>query len=105
MEEIGDGDGVVDRVNQVMGRYIKPHSKDALSDIQGFELPMMGDTLLSTENHIPTIKEKLANIDVEITRFEGTRVRNARRGPELSHYQQDEVGLHGSSRLKFSTSI
>ena len=32
-EETGDGDGVVDQVNQVMGRYIKPHSEDALSDI------------------------------------------------------------------------
>ena len=63
-EETSDGGGVVDQVNQVIGRYIKPHSEDALSDIQGFELPMIGDTLLPTENHIPTIKEQLANIDV-----------------------------------------
>ena len=104
-EETGDGDGVVDQVNQVMGRYIKPHSKDALSDIQGFELPKMGDTLLPIENHIPTIKEQLADIDVGITRFEVTRGRNVRLGLELSHYQLDEVGSQGSSRLRFSTSI
>lgn len=96
-EETSDGGGVVDQVNQVIGRYIKPHSEDALSDIQGFELPMMGDTLLPTENHIPTIKEQLANIDVGITRFEVTRGRNARLGPKLSHYQLDEVGSQGSS--------
>ena len=96
-EETGDGGGVVDQVNQVIGRYIKPHSEDALSDIQGFELPMIGDTLLPTENHIPSIKEQLANIDVGITRFEVTRGRNARLGPELSHYQLDEVGSQGSS--------
>ena len=104
-EETGDGDGVVDQVNQVMGRYIKPHSEDALSDIQGFELPKMGDTLLPIENHIPTIKEQLADIDVGITRFEVTRGRNVRLGLELSHYQLDEVGSQGSSRLRFSTSI
>ena len=88
-----------------MGRYIKPHSEDALSDIKGFELPMMGDTLLPTENHIPTIKEQLANIDVGITRFEVTRGKNAGLGPELSHYQLGEVGSQGSSQLRFSTSI
>ena len=32
-EETSDGGGVVDQVNQVIGRYIKPHSEDALSDI------------------------------------------------------------------------
>ena len=96
-EETGDGGGVVNQVNQVIGRYIKLHSEDALSDIQGFELPMMGDTLLPKENHIPTIKEQLANIDVGITRFEVTRGTNARLGPELSHYQLDEVGSQGSS--------
>ena len=104
-EETGDGGGVVDQVNQVIGRYIKPHSEDALSDIQGFELPMIGDTLLPTENHIPTIKEQLADIDVGITRFKVTRGRNVGLGPELSHYQLDEVGSQGSSRLRFSTSI
>ena len=78
-------------MNQVMRRYIKLHSKDALSNIQGFELPMMRDTLLSTENHIPTIKEQLADIDVGITRFEVTRGRNVGLRPELSHYQLDEV--------------
>lgn len=82
-----------------MGRYIKLRSEDALSDIQGFDLPMMGDTLLPTKNHIPTIKEKLADIDVGITRFEDMRGRNAGLGPELSHitipYQLDELGSQG----------
>lgn len=82
-----------------MGRYIKLRSEDALSDIQGFDLPMMGDKLLPTKNHIPTIKEKLADIDVGITRFEDMRGRNVGLGPELSHitipYQLDEVGSQG----------
>ncbi|KAK7845928.1 acyl carrier protein 1 [Quercus suber] len=104
-EETGDGDRVVDPVNQVMGRYIKSCSEDALSSIQGFELPMIRDTLLPTENHIPTITEQLANIDFGITRFEVTKGRNARLGLELSHYQLDEVGSQGSTRLRFSASI
>nr|POF09793.1 hypothetical protein CFP56_73247 [Quercus suber] len=42
---------------------------------KGFELPMIRDTLLPTENHIPTITEQLANIDFGITRFEVTKGR------------------------------
>lgn len=59
-------------------------SEDRRPDFQGFKTPIMGDTMVVTENYIPNFEEQLADIDEGFTRFEDRNGREDGLGPEIS---------------------